>query len=90
VGGQPEKDAGKGVIKRGIAGTDNRRARPVQLDALKTTREKVNGSVAHNTIPVTCLIWWLSRDFRGIFVELFPGNFAKLQLADGQDLIACL
>ena len=29
----------------------------------------------------------LHRDFGGIFAELLPGNFAKLQPPDGQDLI---
>ena len=33
------------------------------------------------------LIWWLSRDFGGIFAELLPGNFAKLQPPDNQDLM---
>jgi hypothetical protein len=28
-----------------------------------------------------------SRDFGGIFAELLPGNFAKLQPPDGQDLM---
>jgi structural maintenance of chromosome 2 len=27
------------------------------------------------------------RDFGGIFAELLPGNFAKLQPPDGQDLM---
>jgi hypothetical protein len=27
-----------------------------------------------------------NRDFGGIFAELLPGNFAKLQPPDGQDL----
>jgi structural maintenance of chromosome 2 len=30
------------------------------------------------------------RDFGGIFVELLPGNFAKLQPLDGQDLMDSL
>ena len=29
----------------------------------------------------------LSSDFGGIFAELLPGNFAKLQPPDGQDLM---
>ena len=28
-----------------------------------------------------------SRDFGGIFAELLPGNFAKLQPQEGQDLM---
>ena len=56
-------------------------------DALKTTWEKVNGWVTHNTVPVRFLIWLLSRDFGGIFAELLPGNFAKLQPPDNQDLM---
>jgi hypothetical protein len=33
------------------------------------------------------LIWYGGRDFGGIFAELLPGNFAKLQPPDGQDLM---
>jgi chromosome segregation ATPase len=40
-----------------------------------------------DTIPVRYLIWLLSRDFVGIFAELLPGNFAKLQPPDNQDLM---
>lgn len=29
----------------------------------------------------------LASDFGGIFAELLPGNFAKLQPPDGQDLM---
>ena len=56
-------------------------------DALKTTREKVNGWVVYSKISVLLLIWWLCRDFGGIFRELLPGNFAKLQPPDDQDLM---
>src|SRR5579863_6699355 len=56
-------------------------------DALKTTWEKVNGRVLYHKTPVLYLIWWLSRDFGGIFAELLPGNFAKLQPPDNQDLM---
>jgi structural maintenance of chromosome 2 len=56
-------------------------------DALKTTWEKVNQSVERNTIPVRHLIWLLSRDFGGIFAELLPSNFAKLQRPDNPDLM---
>ena len=31
--------------------------------------------------------WYARRDFGGIFAELLPGNFAKLQPPDGQDLM---
>jgi chromosome segregation ATPase len=33
------------------------------------------------------LFFFLFRDFGEIFAELLPGNFAKLQPPDGQDLM---
>jgi structural maintenance of chromosome 2 len=33
------------------------------------------------------LTWYVHSDFGGIFAELLPGNFAKLQPPDGQDLM---
>ena len=44
-------------------------------------------SCAHNGVPVLYLIWLLCSDFGGIFAELLPGNFAKLQPPDNQDLM---
>ena len=53
-------------------------------DALQKTWEKVNGyvyySVSLNLLTLRC------SDFGGIFAELLPGNFAKLQPPEGQDL----
>ena len=54
-------------------------------DALEKTWSKVNGyalprhACRQRTHP-PC------RDFGGIFAELLPGNFAKLQPPEGQDL----
>ena len=56
-------------------------------EALEKTWGVVNGYV--------CLAYWFTavlspddvdRDFGGIFAELLPGNFAKLQPPEGQDL----
>jgi structural maintenance of chromosome 2 len=33
------------------------------------------------------LMMYAASDFGGIFAELLPGNFAKLQPPDGQDLM---
>lgn len=54
-------------------------------DALHTTWEKVNGYVAPALLVIRECSWAIS-DFGGIFAELLPGNFAKLQPPEGQDL----
>lgn len=54
-------------------------------DALQKTWEKVNGYDFS-----TCVEWSTNpsfSDFGGIFAELLPGNFAKLQPPEGQDLM---
>jgi structural maintenance of chromosome 2 len=52
-------------------------------DALLKTWEKVNGWVPHVTGKD---VWLTCSDFGIIFGELLPGNFAKLQPPEGQDL----
>ena len=58
-------------------------------DALQKTWEKVNGSVT--LCPIVHEMHKMNMnvpsDFGGIFAELLPGNFAKLQPPDGQDLM---
>jgi structural maintenance of chromosome 2 len=56
-----------------------------KLDALEKTWEKVNGCV-ELFIPIPIDFTQVDRDFGAIFAELLPGNFAKLQPPDGQDL----
>lgn len=56
-------------------------------DALQKTWEKVNGYGDNSfTISPSSFIHSCS-DFGGIFAELLPGNFAKLQPPEGQDLM---
>jgi structural maintenance of chromosome 2 len=55
-------------------------------DALQKTWEKVNGYDDSFTVSLSSLIRSRS-DFGGIFAELLPGNFAKLQPPEGQDLM---
>lgn len=55
-------------------------------DALQKTWEKVNGYGNSFTVIAPSLTH-LCSDFGGIFAELLPGNFAKLQPPEGQDLV---
>jgi structural maintenance of chromosome 2 len=55
-------------------------------DALQKTWEKVNGYNDSFISTSSPLIHFCS-DFGGIFAELLPGNFAKLQPPEGQDLM---
>jgi structural maintenance of chromosome 2 len=42
----------------------------------------------HVSLWLSCVLTCrLFRDFGGIFAELLPGNFAKLQPPEGQDLM---
>lgn len=53
-------------------------------EALEKTWAKVNGYVYLVRQPLT--VSDVNSDFGAIFAELLPGNFAKLQPPEGQDL----
>ena len=55
-------------------------------EAVEKTWTKVNGYVVHAVLPCLSSLYPYS-DFGAIFAELLPGNFAKLQPPEGQDLM---
>lgn len=57
-------------------------------DALQKTWEKVDGSACSSLVTWNELsIESPCSDFGAIFAELLPGNFARLQPPEGQDLM---
>jgi hypothetical protein len=86
---EPEKDARDRAERQGKDRADDRGARPVQEGRLEDDMgEGERVSSRQQIAPRTHIkLIFVASDFGGIFAELLPGNFSKLQPPDNQDLM---